>query len=144
MYFCFLNPTLSCLSAWPPRSFTSLYFQGYPYFYNSPHLISVLSFHLQPHYFNTQYFILSSSSKLYPKHQAAKALECTRPTRWYLPGFEPALTWKLPDPDATETQRWHTQSDTFAESFSTKEHFKARKVHKPKRSGGSSVATLPI
>ena len=66
-YFCFLNQTLSCLSAWPPRSFTSLYFQGYPHFYNSPHLTSVLSFHLWPHYFNTQYFILSSSfSKPYP------------------------------------------------------------------------------
>lgn len=65
--FCFLNLTLSCLSAWPPHSFTSPYFQGHPYFYNSPHLISVLSFHLQPHYFNTQYFILLSSfSKLYP------------------------------------------------------------------------------
>lgn len=38
----------------------SLYFQEYPYFYNLQHLASVPSFHLRPHYFNAQYFILYS------------------------------------------------------------------------------------
>ena len=51
---------------WPPCSFTSLSFQGYSYFYNTPHLTSVLSSPLQPLYFNTQYFILSPFSELYP------------------------------------------------------------------------------
>lgn len=74
-YFCFLNLTLFCLSAWP-------YFQRHPYFHNSPQLISVLPFYLQPCYFNTQYFIFS-----FVLHQVAIALRCkvTWPTyRYYL------------------------------------------------------------
>lgn len=94
--FCFVNLTLSCLGTWLPHHiskdtliFTIPHTSPLHYDFTQGHMTlipSILSF-----------LLLFQSSIL---HQVTKALGCrgTWPTRWYLFGFESALTWGPFDP----------------------------------------------
>lgn len=133
--FLLLEPDLSSVSPWPSHSFTSPQFQRVSYFCNTSQLISVLSFHLWPFYFETCFicfetcFVLPSSfSKLClarcHKSSGVQYGDLGEPSQCR----DTHLEVSRPQSEGHLIQRLlRHQGDLhkvmFAESFSTKEHF---------------------